>query len=63
MTEQQHEPLQLAWGAREIARVLGKTERATFHALERREIPGARKIAGRWCLSIDLFRKAMEDAA
>lgn len=59
----QPEPLQLAWGARDIARVLGRTERSVFHALEKGEIPGAKKVAGRWCLSIELFRKAMEDAA
>jgi hypothetical protein len=56
------EPLNIAWGARDIARVLNRPVRATFHALERGEIPGAKKVAGRWCLAIDVFKRAMEAA-
>lgn len=50
-------PLPIIWGARAIARFLGRTERATFHALERGTLPGARKVGGRWCLSVDHLRQ------
>lgn len=35
------------WGARDIAKAIGKTERATFHMLERGVIP-ARRVGARW---------------
>ncbi|WP_320410484.1 DNA-binding protein [Devosia sp. Root413D1] len=48
--------LDLAWGAREIARLIGKTPRATFHMLEGGQIP-ARKIGGQWVVS----RRKLQD--
>jgi hypothetical protein len=45
----------IVWGARDIAATIGRTERATFHMLERGQVPGARKIAGRWCLDPEVF--------
>jgi hypothetical protein len=36
------------WGAKNIARVINRTERQTYLALEKGELPGAKKIAGRW---------------
>ncbi|TBG03779.1 DNA-binding protein [Rhizobium leguminosarum] len=41
------EALDLLWGAAEIAHVIGKTPRATFHLLEGGELP-AKKVKGRW---------------
>lgn len=41
------EALNLVWGAAEIARVIGKTPRATFHLLEGGDLP-AKKVKGRW---------------
>jgi hypothetical protein len=40
----------LVWGARDIARVLGRSERSTFHLLESGHLP-ARRVGGRWCAS------------
>lgn len=51
--------LELLWGAAAIAKAIGRTERATFHALEKGELPGARKIAGRWCFDPAVFREYM----
>ena len=45
------ENLDLLWGARAIAAVLGKTERATFAMLERGQIPGVKKIGAQWVVS------------
>ena len=35
------------WGCKAIAKLIGKSERATFHLLEQRALP-AEKIAGQW---------------
>jgi hypothetical protein len=43
------------WGAKEIGVAINRSERATFHMLEKGQVPGAKKIAGRWCLDPDVF--------
>jgi hypothetical protein len=43
------EPLDLAWGAREIGTEISRTERQTFHLLESGAIRSAKKINGQWC--------------
>jgi hypothetical protein len=47
----QSEDLQIIWGAAAIAAALGTTRGRTFHMLESGALPGARKIAGRWCIT------------
>lgn len=37
----------ILWGAKAIATTIGKTERATFHLLERGELP-CRKVGNQW---------------
>lgn len=39
--------LDLVWGVADIAKLIGRTERATFHMLAKHELP-ARKVGGRW---------------
>ncbi len=39
--------LDLIWGAEEIAKIIGRSARATFDMLEKRQLP-ARKVNGRW---------------
>lgn len=59
------EPLDIVWGAREIARLIGMTPKAVFHMLERGQIP-ARKVGRRWCASraaLREFFERTEDAA
>nr|WP_210259549.1 DNA-binding protein [Devosia sp. 1635] len=41
----------MVWGARAIARLIGKTERATFAMLEAGYLPGARKVGIQWVVS------------
>ncbi|MAA98684.1 MAG: hypothetical protein CMN87_10785 [Stappia sp.] len=54
----------IVWGAEEIARVIGRTPRQTFHLMASGQIP-AKKVGGRWCAErgklIEFFTK--EDAA
>ena len=54
------DPSELIWGGRAIARAIGRTEAATFHALERGRVPGARRVGGRWALHVPSFRAAFE---
>jgi len=53
------ETLDLVWGAREIALLIGKTTRATFHLLENGQIP-ARKIGAQWVCSRKVLREHFE---
>lgn len=39
--------LDLIWGADEIAKVIGRSTRATFHMLDSGELP-AKKVGRRW---------------
>lgn len=55
--------MNLIWGANAIAKALGRTERATFHMLEHGQIPGARKVGGRWCFDPEVFRGCLRRAA
>lgn len=43
----QHTPTELIWGASAIARVIGRTDRQTFHMLQNGQLP-AKKIGDRW---------------
>jgi hypothetical protein len=57
---QPFDPSELIWGGRAIARAIGRTEAATFHALERGRVPGARRLGGRWALHVPSFRAAFK---
>lgn len=59
------QPLELQWGAENIAIVIGRSVRATRHMLTRKvPLPGVRKIGGRWCIAPEVFYAAMRrDAA
>ena len=50
--------LEIDWGCKAIAEKIGRTERATFAALEQGKIPGVRKIAGRWAMDPRVFAAA-----
>lgn len=47
MTSKSVDDLTLVWGAEAIAAVIGRSARATFHMLEKGELP-AKKVGGRW---------------
>jgi len=49
-TSDDSDPAEIVWGAGNIARVIDRSERATFHMLEQGHLP-ARKIGNRWSAS------------
>ncbi|RVI06473.1 DNA-binding protein [Sinorhizobium meliloti] len=53
----------LIWGGEEIAKIIGRTPRITFHLLEKGELP-AKKVGGRWVAERgQLIRFFMGEAA
>ena len=57
------ENMTLIWGAAEIAKVIGRSRRSTFHMLDNGELP-ARKVGGRWVAERGkLIAFFLEDAA
>ena len=55
--------IDLVWGAEEIAKLIGRSPRITFHLLEKGEIP-AKKVGGRWVAERgQLIRFFVGDAA
>ena len=53
----------IIWGAAAIAPHLGRSVKGAFGALESGKVPGAKKIAGRWALSLRVYHGAFEPAA
>jgi hypothetical protein len=53
----------IVWGAEAIAPHIGRTVKGAFGALESGKVPGARKIAGRWALNLQVYFAAFEKAA
>lgn len=55
------EGLDLIWGAAAISKLIGRSQRSTFHMLECGALP-ARKVSGRWVIErsklIDFFKSA-----
>ncbi len=41
---------EIIWGVEEIAKIIRRTKRATFHLLAKGELP-AKKVGGRWVAS------------
>lgn len=57
--------LGLIWGADNIARVTGRKPGITLHMLQNDQIPGARKVLGRWVIARSKLSEAfgMTEAA
>ena len=62
-TQNENAASEIVWGAPAIAAYLKRTEKAVYHALERRQIPGAAKIGGKWALDPRVFRAAFAATA
>jgi hypothetical protein len=54
--------LELIWGAKNIAKEIGQSERMAFYLLEKSLIPGT-KIGGRWCTSRGALKRRFEALA
>lgn len=62
-TADSSDDIRLVWGASAIGRLIGRSDRATFHMLENSELP-ARKVGGRWVAERGkLIAFFMQDAA
>ncbi|SFV01392.1 hypothetical protein [Bradyrhizobium arachidis] len=53
---------ELIWGAAAIGKVIGRTEKGAFHALQSGRVPGARNVAGRWGLHVPTFLASFQTA-
>ncbi|RUM18713.1 DNA-binding protein [Rhizobium phaseoli] len=61
--EQKEPQFDLIWGGAEIAKLIGRTKRQTFHMLETGQLP-AKKVGDRWVAERGtLLRFFMEAAA
>ncbi len=47
MTDDRSQTLDLIWEVSDIAKIIGRSERQTFHMLNKGELP-AKKVGGRW---------------
>jgi hypothetical protein len=54
---------ELVWGIREIAARINRDERAAAHLLRNGELPGAKRIGGRWAFRPAVFKNHFEGVA
>ena len=52
--------LDIVWGARAIGKAINRNERVAYGLLESGQIPGARKLGGRWCVTAQKLREFFE---
>lgn len=62
MTDALPETLDLIWGVASIATFIGRTQRQTYEALAKGELP-ARQVNGRWVASRKKLRELFEGEA
>lgn len=56
------ESTEYVWGAPAIAAAINKSVKATYHALETGRLPGACKVAGKWCFSPSKFAESFRSS-
>ena len=54
------EALDLVWGVRAISKLIGRTERQTFHLLSGGQLP-AKKVGERWVTKRDALTRFFEE--
>lgn len=57
-----NEPLDLVWGVKEISKMIGRTDRQTFHLLSAGQLP-AKKVGERWVAKRDALTRFFEETA
>ncbi|MGO6787606.1 DNA-binding protein [Rhizobium ruizarguesonis] len=62
ITKDSAPPLELVWGAANIAKLIGRSQRATFHMLDSGELP-AKKVGNRWVAERSTLVAFFMDAA
>lgn len=50
-------PDRVIWGARAIGKAINRNERVAYGLLESGQIPGAKKVGGRWCVTAHALRR------
>jgi hypothetical protein len=56
------EPLDLIWGVKSISKLIGRTERQTFHLLQAGQLP-AKKVGERWVAKREAITRFFEETA
>ncbi|EJC77676.1 hypothetical protein Rleg10DRAFT_6388 [Rhizobium leguminosarum bv. trifolii WSM2012] len=51
-----HESFELVWGVEEIAKLIDRTPRQTFHILKTERLKGVKKVGGRWVAQRGTFK-------
>jgi hypothetical protein len=59
-TQNNETPAGIIWGAADISKYLNRPIKSVYPSLERGQIPGARKIAGKWALNPKVFLASFE---
>jgi hypothetical protein len=54
-------PAEVVWGARTIGRVIGKTERSTFHLISKGVLP-VKRVGGQLCALRSELLKALSSS-
>ncbi len=62
MTDQIDMPIDLVWGIRAIAKVIGKTERATYAMCDAGLLP-ARRVGQRWVAKREALERFFDEVA
>ena len=66
MTDRTHEPLDLpldlVWGIKAIAKVIGRSERQTYSMCDAGQLP-ARRVGQRWVAKREALERFFEDVA
>jgi hypothetical protein len=55
-------PHPLVWGVDEIAKVIGRTPRQTFHILARGQLKTPLKVGGKWCANREALLRELSGA-
>lgn len=62
MTEQTESPLDLVWGIKAIAKLIGRTERQTYAMCDAGQLP-VRRVGQRWVAKREALDRFFEETA
>lgn len=57
----EHDSDRVIWGARAIGKAINRNERVAYGLLESGQIPGAKKVGRRWCVTARTLRQVFND--
>ncbi|MEF2071917.1 helix-turn-helix domain-containing protein [Consotaella aegiceratis] len=62
MTKETDDPLNLVWGIKAIAKIIGRTERQTYAMCDAGHLP-ARRVGQRWVAKREALERFFEETA